>query len=104
MKIGLSYGAELECPCCGGPSLHQERVQVFWRHDENSSENVRTVTSTDTYTSEYTRGKNPSPRRDGILITFDCENCDGMPELAIIQHKGGTYFKWASARQEFKDA
>jgi hypothetical protein len=52
-------------------------------------------------------GGNPSSRRDGITIEFECENCNGAPPpqqnpafglsknyLHIVQHKGTTYLSW----------
>jgi hypothetical protein len=46
---------------------------------------------------------NPSDRRDGIVITFWCEQCHGESgpdtnylRLAVIQHKGATYLRWLS--------
>jgi hypothetical protein len=34
---------------------------------------------------------NPSPRRDGIRIMCECENCEELTEIHIFQHKGCTY-------------
>ena len=38
--------------------------------------------------------KNPSRRRDAIVISFWCEGCENKPRLAIIQHKGQTFAEW----------
>jgi hypothetical protein len=37
---------------------------------------------------------NPSMRRTGLAIAFWCEECHGVSELTIEQHKGNTYLKW----------
>lgn len=48
---------------------------------------------------------NPSSRRQGLSIEFECEMCHGdmddgkkntLPpfQLAILQHKGNTYIEW----------
>jgi hypothetical protein len=40
--------------------------------------------------------ENPSVKRDGIVINFNCEHCDNEAKLrlAIVQHKGQTFFYW----------
>jgi hypothetical protein len=37
---------------------------------------------------------NPSGRRHGLAIAFDCEGCGDEIELTIAQHKGLTAFAW----------
>jgi hypothetical protein len=43
---------------------------------------------------------NPSPRRDGIVISFFCEQCTNwgetgeVIELTLAQHKGATEIGW----------
>jgi hypothetical protein len=37
---------------------------------------------------------NPSSRRDGLAIYFDCEICGTSSELTIAQHKGQTLLAW----------
>lgn len=85
---------------CGSEELHQREVSVFWRDGEDSQtgKNIRsTLRATESF---LTQGENPSPRRDGLLVKFSCEQCDSEPELAIYQHKGRTCMKWHSARQK----
>jgi len=40
--------------------------------------------------------KNPSKRRDGIRIAFECEACGPVQPLVIYQHKGETFVEWES--------
>lgn len=100
-EIELDSSA-LVCPSCKHSSLHQKKVFVFWR-DQEDSINGKFVSSsleksvTDTYCAGIHR--NPSPRRDGMTIDFDCEICDAEPRLKIYQHKGSTYIEWHSYRQ-----
>jgi len=86
----------LNCPSCGGECLHQESVNVYFR-DEDSDVGVVAEVDRDTV-SVNTKGDcisgNPSARRDGVVISFRCEFCDVIPRLAIIQHKGTTFFEW----------
>jgi hypothetical protein len=37
---------------------------------------------------------NPSTRRDGLAIHFECEICGLSSELTIAQHKGQTWLGW----------
>lgn len=46
------------------------------------------------YCEESNMSLNPSPRRGGILIEFDCECCLAKPQLGIFQHKGLTCIEW----------
>jgi hypothetical protein len=46
------------------------------------------------YCEEANMSLNPSPRRGGILIQFDCECCLAEPQLGILQHKGWTRIEW----------
>ena len=92
--------AILKC-ICGGINLHQDRVQTFWREGEDADKQNGMVSENGHNTAfMLDRSKNPSTRRDGMLVRFECENCDAQPELAIYQHKGTTYLEWKSARQK----
>jgi NAD-dependent SIR2 family protein deacetylase len=96
----------LICPQCGGNNLHQRIVTVFNRNEDGKHTEVTCVqahtdTSTVLITDETT--SNPSPRRHGMLIDFECEHCYEMQEgdyvfdklvLAIYQHKGLTMVEW----------
>jgi len=71
--------------------MHHGTVTVFNRIEDDTNVQVTAVArdseaSTVTITNETT--SNPSPRRHGILIDFDCEI------LAIYQHKGLTLLEW----------
>ena len=94
----------LNCPNCNGETLHQESVNVYFR-DEDSDVGVVAEVDRDTV-SVNTKGDcvkgNPSARRDGVVINFRCECCDVIPRLAIIQHKGTTYFEWMNGKHEVK--
>lgn len=84
------------CPCCGGNNLHQVQVKAFFR-EENSSNDTRVLIKQG-YVTQHFNGENPSARRDGLRIQFECEHCEADPELAIVQHKGSTYIYWFSTR------
>lgn len=87
-------GAELACPGCGSNMLHQDRVEVFERGEDDKLgvhvvvEGLRAIIDTDL------KG-NPSARRDGLAIRFWCESCDARPVLTIAQHKGSTLVEFS---------
>ncbi len=89
----------LLCPRCSSNNMHHGTVTVFNRIEDDTNVQVTAVArdseaSTVTITNETT--SNPSPRRHGILIDFDCEICfdHGKQTLAIYQHKGLTLLEW----------
>ena len=99
-----------ECPECGGNNLHQEDVSVFnpssprVEYNINSDKNeffpqtqVTHVMADGTLTTARVNDNatnNPSPERQGLLISFSCETCESIPTLAILQHKGITFIGW----------
>jgi hypothetical protein len=95
-KIDSSYG-QLDCPCGGGGNLHHDNVTIFACGEDP---NTTTVIAQDGRTAQVSDFPsqdtcNPSPRRHGMLIEFDCEQCpDKKMQLAIFQHKGHTYMEW----------
>lgn len=96
-----SYG-QLRCKC-GSEYLHQGNITIFQRAEDEKittviAQNDKTVQVSD-FPSDDTC--NPSPRRHGLILEFDCENCGSwgdkpgqVQRLAIFQHKGGTYMEW----------
>ena len=94
---GPFSNGQLECKCGQGGNLHQRNVTVFQRGEDGDTTTViaqdgRTAQVTD-FPSQDTC--NPSPRRHGMLIEFDCEQCPQTKlRLAIFQHKGHTFMEW----------
>tara|TARA_R110000796_G_scaffold192445_1_gene309123 strand:+ start:296 stop:727 length:432 start_codon:yes stop_codon:yes gene_type:complete len=96
----LEDGTWLQCPICNGPNLHQGSVGVY--HLGTPSEyllehQVIVDTTTQEVNDGYIplgTGMNPSSRRQGMRIAFECEvECD-VPDLIIYQHKGTTVIGW----------
>src|SRR5262245_35871385 len=89
----------LQCPHCGSDYLHQRCVTVYERKEDapltiktevsRSGANVMTVPSESS--------GNPSSRRHGLSIVFECEGCPYRPELTFEQHKGVTVVEWRNA-------
>lgn len=92
MKWDINYSKSFTCPSCGGECLHQNAVDVYFR-GEDVAEGVF-VHCNDTTVKAISSDGNPSAYRDGLVITFWCEHCDDKPQLAIIQHKGTTFYDW----------
>lgn len=97
MDIVIDDMHSLTCPKCSSSTLHQKAVKVFFRHGEDVKTGRFLKCSTEGV-HEISGDDNPSARRDGLLIKFECELCDADPELSIIQHKGSTYIEWHSMR------
>ena len=98
-KITFSeiYAGEqsMNCPTCGFECTHITSVEVFTRGEDKEE---HTHTTVDMATNKTTverikgHGRNPSARRDGVILSGYCEgNCKF--EIEIAQHKGNTFFK-----------
>ena len=92
----LEHGM-LNCPYCQNLNIHQTKVEVFDREEDREDETHTVVEYKRAETgliNDNVKNKNPSDRRQGLLITFCCETCEDTPVLAIAQHKGLTYIDW----------
>lgn len=88
----LSEG--LCCPRCDSAWMHHKIVEVWSRPVEDGPV-IHTTVIPDGHTYiDSSDLKNPSGRRDGMVIQFWCEECNGYYELAIFQHKGATHVEW----------
>lgn len=91
------YGSPaVECPGCGDAYLHQQRIEVFVRDTEDAKQGTHvTIDYRNGVSIDRSMSGNPSSRRDGIKIDFECEMC-GMASytLQITQHKGNEFVSW----------
>jgi hypothetical protein len=99
MSTSVFLDAEiLQCPHCSGDNLHHGDVSVFTRAEDDEMVMATHVMGSPqvTMTSRIKNAdsQNPSSRRHGMVIEFECETCDNRPKLAIIQHKGSTIMEW----------
>jgi len=86
--------ATLLCPHCGGSWLHHEQVETFYRPVEDAKEAKHVSISRHAVSvKDSTNERNPSRRRDGMVIWFDCETCHAKPFLLLWQHKGETFLE-----------
>jgi hypothetical protein len=104
---------KLQCPECGNSHMHQQRVDVYSRNGEDHDIGIHASVDYNSHNAGGGAGGesaevcvdedvgtgdgNPSTRRDGIVIQFQCEHCHGLEgyhELVISQHKGQEYVFW----------
>jgi hypothetical protein len=92
-KTGSFYeNAPLVCPNCGDEYLHHHSIKVYCRDKEGVEAGLMTEISCGATTITRNMDGNPSKRRDGIVITFECETCDHKSNMLIVQHEGQTFF------------
>jgi rubredoxin len=97
------YENNLQCPSCGYHFLHHREVLINDRTEDSEEGKSLWVGGIGDMNSNSLQIKyleastmiyNPSPRRSGIAIEFDCECCSAKPILGIYQHKGSTLVEW----------
>jgi hypothetical protein len=86
-----SFGYILKCAWCGEHYLHHETVKTFDPAREDAKQGTRVVVRTHNTTIDTCMTGNRSPRRGSVVIEFQCEMCNKITELVIIQHKGNSY-------------
>jgi hypothetical protein len=101
--VDADHYGQLKCKC-GSEYLHQGNITVFERGEDGDTTTVIAQDGKTVQTSNFPDRDtcNPSPRRHGLIIEFDCEECgvsNGIPggtlqRLAIFQHKGNTFMEW----------
>jgi hypothetical protein len=100
--VGTYMGAELHCPRCGETYLHHASVTSYDRAEDQEVTRITTVRASGAMESRSfpsIAADNPSGRRNGVAIGFNCEMCDGYfdgatMELTVAQHKGNTFLAW----------
>ena len=86
------------CPQCNSIYIHQGRVEIFFRREDAKTGRYISADFDDIQLNSNLLN-NPSPRRQGMLIHFNCEECGKNHKLAMYQHKGETYMDWLSAEE-----
>ena len=97
-RVDVCSDGSLTCPRCQDKHasyLHHDGVIVYCRNEDDPLTVVTRVgiTGTSSVVPSQSCG-NPSGRRTGVVIHFDCEICGGHFRLTIAQHKGMTYLHW----------
>ena len=93
--VQLEDGRVLLCGGCGNNFVHHKAIAIYTRH-EDETKYLKTVVADHKAISYLVErdASNPSSRRDGITIEFECENCSSKPRLMLVQHKGQTFVEW----------
>lgn len=84
------------CPQCGESfDMHPISIESWFRKEDSCEGNYSACSHKFAYGDHYGSlpPGNPSGRRDGIQIVFQCL-CGVISRLFIFQHKGTTYFQW----------
>lgn len=99
----------LVCPNCGGSYLHQGGIDWYTRESEEDTYGfhfrhhkagfIQPITPRPNILIDHDMSCNPSERRDGLRIYFECEDCSAAKnnfkkKLVIFQHKGQTFVEW----------
>jgi len=96
------FGSELLCPACGGNYLHHTRTEIFDRVAEDSG-GLHIQANGRSLHIDTSLLRNPSRRRDGLIIRFYCEACPVISELTVVQHKGNTLLDFhATEEREYR--
>ena len=91
--VKYSQDGNVCCPYCGNDYLHHKDV-VIYNRTEDSAEGLAVHVTPEVVTTGNNLSGNPSARRSGLVIHFECENCSNTYELALAQHKGTTHLHW----------
>lgn len=89
-----SLGTVLLCPICKGEYLHHYKIEAYDR-EEDAEKGLHVSIERGTASTDQNLSRNPSHRRNGLMIMFSCEGCNGRPTLMVYQHKGSTYVNFA---------
>jgi hypothetical protein len=80
----------LMCPQCEGYRLKQTSVTVYERATDAAPIGTAvTINKEGTFSTEHLMG-NPSPRKNAVVITFECIDCGVRSDLTLANHKGVT--------------
>lgn len=82
-------GLALCCSHCGSEYTHHYAVDVYFRNEDKNS-GVHSFTTRAGTRADSHMTDNPSRRRSGIRVRCSCEQCDGITEIIVEQHKGET--------------
>jgi 5-methylcytosine-specific restriction endonuclease McrA len=91
LKMLIGDDVILQCPNCREGYLHHDKVEVYFRKEEDSEDGVNVYVDRNGILRRKGMRWNPSSRRDGVRICFYCEICDKITTLVIYQHKGNTF-------------
>lgn len=86
--------SRLLCPWCGGSGMHHISVDVVNRKQEDAVFGLKVHVEEMSFAAKDSLDGNPSPRRNGMTIQFNCELCGENSVLSLYQHKGETFLRF----------
>ena len=93
-QVEVTANNNLLCPNCGGEYMHHTSVVVFDREEDEEKSLMTVVSKRSALSAIVGNEKNPSSRRDSVLVKFWCESCTEDTVLTVVQHKGQTILAW----------
>lgn len=93
----ISNITTLHCPSCDDHYLHQGIIEAYNRTEDADTVRCVVVDGSSVFSEEIPseHSNNPSDRRHGCIIHFECEHCPNLDlKLRIYQHKGNTFMDW----------
>ena len=81
----------LSCGGCGNPCLHATRTDVYDREEDVETGRHVAIIRDKMVSIDQNIKRNPSPRREGLSISFECELCSYITQLHVLQHKGAVF-------------
>ena len=97
VEVPMPKAGEILCAHCGSEYVKHTYIDVFQRNGEDALTGLHTSIGDGESTACTDMTLNPSKRRDGFFIDFDCEPCRGVTRLRIVQHKGHAFFDLIAA-------
>jgi hypothetical protein len=87
--------SQVSCPWCKSTYVHIRSVEVFNRSKEDSETGLRVEVKGMFMRSHPSMAGNPSPRRDGLKIRYECETCGEYNPFwdYIYNHKGEVFIE-----------
>lgn len=88
-------GTKLRCPKCKESyGLHHTNVGVMAREEDSDGTFVHVTTTPVVTVDTQPAREQYEGRRHHVRIDFNCEHCDEVGHLLIVQHKGVTFLEW----------
>ena len=98
VPLGEDAAGILACPKCAGEFLHHSQVTIRNRQVEDAPGFSTTVTQEGVNRQPISTGFRG--RRSDLEVTLECEDCEGVFRLVIMQYKGWTLLWTEAARPE----
>jgi len=95
MKIDVRGSeAVLLCPKCDFSYIKITKTELFNRKAEDDLSGLHVSIEGISLRVDDSLIGNPSDRRSGMYIYFECENCPEVSRLSLSQHKGETFLSF----------